>query len=523
MSTQLTTTPPPATAAPGSLTGAAIQGMKWTTMATLATSVLQVGYTAVMARLLTPADFGLVALAAIFMRFGGYFAQMGMEQALIQKATLTTADVRAAFTSAVGLGLFFASLLWLLAPLGGRAFSQPGVVPIIHAMSVGLVLMGIYATSVSLLRRQMRFRTLAIMEVSTFVLSYGGVGVTMAWLGYGAWSLVGTQLCQSLLLLILGYAVTRHSIKPLFSWQVYRPLVQYGGWSSVASFCEYMTGELDKMAISRLWGGAALGLYSRAAMLIALPAYTLTASVTRVALPSFSQVQDDRPRLRGAYLRSVVLTGVLIMPLCLGAAVAAPELVRVMLGPQWMDAVPIFRVICLLYSLSTMNMFAVTVCDATANLTRKLVLTLTHAASLLALFVLLRGFGLVGIALAVLLGEVLRTVFYLILMRQVLTVELTTLARSYVPPLLLGAGVAAAIALVASALRAAMAPLPLVFAAEMLTGAISLPCLILLLPLPALQAEVAYLLGHLNTRAGPVVGPMLAWLHRQLLPTSLPA
>ncbi len=492
-------------------------------MATLATSVLQVGYTAIMARLLTPADFGLVALAAIFMRFGGYFAQMGMEQALIQKATLTPADIRAAFTSAVGLGLFFAGLLWLLAPLGARAFSQPAVVPIIHAMAVGLVLMGIYATSVSLLRRQMRFRTLALMEVSTFLICYGGVGITMAWRGYGAWSLVGTQLSQSMLLLLLGYAVTRHPIKPLFSWQVYRPLVQYGGWSSVASFCEYMTGELDKMAISRLWGGAALGLYSRAAMLIALPAYTLTASVTRVALPSFSQVQHDRPRLRGAYLRSLVLTGVLIMPICLGAAVAAPELVRVMLGPQWMDAVPIFRVICLLYSLSTMNMFAVTVCDATANLPRKLVLTLTHAAAMLALFVLLRGFGLVGIALAVLLGEVLRTAFYLVLMRRILQVELSALARCYVPALILSGGVAATIALVATTLRAAFVPLPLVFVAEMLTGIISLPCLILLLPLPALQAEVVHLLSHLNTRALPVVGPALLWLQRQLQPSTLSA
>jgi hypothetical protein len=164
----------------------------------------------------------------------------------------------------------------------------------------------------------------------------------------------------------------------------------------------------------------------------------------------------------------------------------------------------------------------VTVCDATANLTRKLALTLTHAASLLALFVLLRGFGLVGIALAVLLGEVLRTGFYLVLMRRVLAVQLTTLARCYVPALLLSAGVAGAIAMVASALRAVMAPLPLVFIAELMTGAVTLPCLILLLPLPTLQAEVANLLSHLNTRAVPVVGPALLWLQRQLRPSALP-
>ncbi|GAB2955583.1 hypothetical protein GCM10027048_21770 [Hymenobacter coalescens] len=495
-----------------SLTAAAVHGMKWTTAATLTTSLLQVGYTAVMARLLSPADFGLVALAGILLRFGSYFAQMGMEQAIIQKAELTDRDVRAAFTSSVGLSVVFGGLLVLLAPVGGHLLEQPTVVPVVRALAGGLLLTGLHATAISLLRRHMRFRTLAAVEVTAFLTGYAGVGIVLAWRGYGVWSLVGAQLAQATVLTVLAYAATRHPARLLFHWPTYRPLVHYGGWSSVISFCEYMTGELDKLSISRLWGAAAVGLYSRAWMLIGLPIYTLSSSVARVALPSFSQVQHDRPRLRAAYLRSLVLIGSVIPPICLGAAAAAPEVVRVMLGDKWLEAVPVFRLVCGVYALSMMNMFAATVADATATLTRKFWLTLAHAAALLVLFAALRGFGLLGVALGVLLGEALRTVFYVLLMRRVLEVRPLAVLQCYVPALVLGAGVAASIGGVAWLGAQLHWPLALTFSAELAVGGLTLLVLALLLPLRQLQTEVAWHLGHLRV---PGTDGLQSWLRRR--------
>ncbi|GAB3823445.1 lipopolysaccharide biosynthesis protein [Hymenobacter jeollabukensis] len=497
-----------------SLTKAAVHGVKWTTAATLTTSVLQVGYTAVMARLLSPEAFGLVALAGILLRFGSYFAQMGMEQAIIQKAELTQRDVRAAFTSSVGLSVVFGGLLLLLAPVGGHLLEQPAVVPVVRALSGGLMLVGLYSTAISLLRRQMRFRTLATVEVTAFLVGYAGVGIVLAWRGYGVWSLVGAQLAQAAVLMVLAYAATRHSIRPLFDWATYRPLVHYGGWSSVISFCEYMTGELDKLSISRLWGAAAVGLYSRAWMLIGLPIYTLSSSVARVALPSFSQVQHDRPRLRAAYLRSLVLIGSVIPPICLGAAAAAPEVVRVMLGAKWLEAVPVFRLVCGVFALSMMNMFAATVADATATLSRKFWLTLAHAGALLGLFWLLRGFGLLGVAAGVLLGEVLRTVFYVLLMRRVLDVAPLRVLACYGPAVVLSAGVGLSIAAVAWLGLQAQWPLALRFAAELGAGAVSLAGLALLLPLRELHTEVARHLGHLEV---PGTAGLQSWLRRHEL------
>ncbi|MDU0369157.1 lipopolysaccharide biosynthesis protein [Hymenobacter endophyticus] len=456
------------------LTTAAVHGVKWTTGATITTALLQIGYTATMARLLSPAAFGLVALAGVILRFGSYFAQMGMEQAIIQKAELTRADVRAAFTSSVVLSLVFAALLVAAAPLAASIVQQPEVVPVVRVLAAGLLLTGLNATALSLLRRHMQFRTLAIIEVVSYVLGYGGLGIGLALHGYGVWSLVAATLGQSLLLTILSYLAERHDIRPLFEWETYRPLVAYGSRMSAISFLEFVTGSLDTLLIGRLLGAAALGIYSRGWMLIGLPVYLLTTSVSKVVFPSFSQVQADRPRLRAVYLSSITLVGALVIPICAGAAVAAPEIVRVMLGPDWLAAVPILRVVCAAFALSMVTMFAGVVCDATATLTPKLWLNLLYVVLLTGLFMGLSRYGLLGVAGAVVAGEVLRTVLYLGLMRRVLQVSATDVLSTYVPGLLAGVLVAAGIAGVRELLPPGSVPAAALLLTEILTGGLLL-------------------------------------------------
>ncbi|UOQ70037.1 lipopolysaccharide biosynthesis protein [Hymenobacter cellulosilyticus] len=308
-----------------SLTMTTVQGVKWSTAATILTALMQVGYTAIMARLLTPAAFGVVALANVVLRFGGYFAQMGMEQAIIQKQELTKEDIRAAFTASVVLGVVFGGLLILLAPASVYVFHEPEVVPVAQALALSLVLTGLSATALSLLRRGMQFRTLALVEVSSYIVSYGGVGVSMALNGYGVWSLVAASVAQGLLVGLLAYMVTRHSVVPLLSWEHYQPLWNYGSRISLISFLEFIGSSLDTLIIGRVLGTALLGVYNRAWMLVSLPMYMLTTSVSKVIFPAFSQVQADPVRLRKVYLSSVTLVAAFILPTAAGMMVAAPS------------------------------------------------------------------------------------------------------------------------------------------------------------------------------------------------------
>ncbi|TGE14037.1 lipopolysaccharide biosynthesis protein [Hymenobacter elongatus] len=505
------------------LTTTTLHSMTWTTAATIITSVLQIGYTAVMARMLPPAAFGLVALAGVVLRFGGYFAQMGMAQAIIQKPELTEEDIRAAFTSSALLGGFFTAAMVLGAPLTRFVFDQPEVVPLVRTLALGSFVAGLISTAMSLLRRNMQFRTLAIMDVVAYVLGYGGVGVVLAWQGFGVWSLIWATLSQGMILGVLAYAVTRHSVRLYFSWAHYRPLLSYGARISFTSFLEFITGSLDTMVIGRVLGTALLGIYNRAYMLISLPLYLITNSVAKVIFPAFSQLQANLGKLRAVYLASITLVAAVVLPLGAGMAVAAPELVRSLLGPDWDASVPVLRVMSVPVALSMITMFAGVMCDARAQLNQKIVVNIVTLVALVACFWLLRGYGLLGFAWSLLLNELLRMVLFTYLMNRDLAISYSRQLVTYLPGLWHAAAVGGALALV----RWAIAPLQLpVFVALGLlafTGAIVLAIVMLALPLPLLRHEMHRVLSRLHPTGA--VGRQLNRYMRFLEPSaeSVPA
>ncbi|WP_310392818.1 lipopolysaccharide biosynthesis protein [Hymenobacter sp.] len=465
----------------------ALRGIKWTTAAAVVTAVLQVGYTAVMARLLDPAAFGLVALAGVVLRFGGYFAEMGLGHALVQRPQLSTNDLRATFTGSLLLGGAVAGLFWGLAPLSRLVLDNPAVVPLVRVLALGFVVASLGLTATSVLRRDMRFEVLAKLDVTAYVLAYGGVGLGCAAAGLGVWSLVAASLAQQLLTSVGAYVVVRHPVRLLFGWRHYAALVGYGSRVSLISFLEFLNGNLDTLLIGRLLGPVALGLYNRAFMLLYLPMYFLTNSVAKVAFPAFSQVQQDVPRLRGLYLRSSTLVATLVLPLCAGVAVAAPEMVRVLLGPKWDASAPVLQMLCVAIPLSLTTMFAGIVADARANLRRKVVLNVQFIGLLVGLFWLLRGYGVVGVAGAIGIGEVVRTLLYMRITHQDLAVRYSALFALYLPGLRNALVVGAGILLASAGLRGLGWPVLLVFGLQMLTGALALGALLLRWPPPELR------------------------------------
>lgn len=480
------------------LTAETVDGIKWTVMATAVSCVMQVGYTAVMARLLNPAAFGLMALSGVILRFGEYFARMGMGQAIIQKPDLTEQDVRAAFTSSVLLGAFFAGLLALCAPLAAHIVNQPEVAPVVRVDALCILLGGVNSTAVGLLKRRMRFRALAIFEVSAFAIGYVGLGMVLAWQGFGIWALVGASVGYTVLITLMAYAAERHTVRLLFNWQAYRPLLVYGSRVSAISFIEFITMSLDTVFIGRQLGSVALGIYSRGSMLVRLPVYQLMSSVTKVLFPSFSQVQNDEPRLRAAYLNSLLLVATLVTPVCMGMAVAAPEIVRVLLGAKWLAAVPIVQVISITYIVSIVALFAGVVSDAAAvGMSRKVALNLVCLVALAALLAVSGRYGLLSVAWALVGAELLRAVLYSGLMWRVVRAAPSDIVRAYGPGLLAGIVAAIAIGLVRYGLLALGTPALAILAAEMLAGAAALAGVVLVSPPAPLRLVLRAVLTRL--------------------------
>lgn len=487
----------PTSSSSSPLSAVAIRGIKWTTAVAITTALLQVGYTSIMARLLDPGAFGLVALAAVVLRFGSYFASMGLDRALVQRAQLGPYDVRATFTAALFIGVGVTGLFWLLAPLSLFVLKNPAVVPLVRVLSLGFVASAAGLTAASLLRREMRFAVLAKIEITAFVVSYGLVGLGSAWAGAGVWSLIAANVSQQLFYSIGTYTAVRHSIRPVRGWHHYKALIGYGSQVSLISFQEFLIGSLDTLLVGRRLGLVALGFYNRAYMLIYLPMYFLTDSVGKVAFPAFSQVQQDLPRLRELYQRSATLVATLVLPICAGVAVAAPEMVRVMLGPKWHASAPVLQALCLAIPLAMTNTFAVIVADVRANLRHKFILNVQFSLLLAGLFWLLRNHGIVGVGLAVGLGEVGRTLLYMRLTSKDIGIGYTCLLALYLPGLRNALGVGAGILVVSAGVRQLGWPVFVVFGLQMLAGALALVTLLLCWPPPELRPSLSQALRRL--------------------------
>jgi lipopolysaccharide exporter len=478
------------------LASKAVSGLKWSSAGTLANAVMQIGYTSAMARLLAPEAFGLVALSAVILRFGYYFANLGLNQAIIQKEELTTENIRAAFTSSALLGIVFTVLAWFLAPYATLIFDMPEVVPIVRVMSLAFVIGGFSATATSLLQRNMRFKELSIVETSSYVVSYLGIGILLAWLDYGVWSLVYASLLQAALVALGAYVMSRHNVLPVVRWEAYRALLAYGSKMSVIGFFEFIYTELATLLIGRVLGAYKLGIYNRAFMLVNLPMYNLTRTVSRVVFPSFSQLQSDTEKLVKVYLSSTTLLATLIIPVCLGIMVAAPEIVYLVLGDQWGEAIPVLQVLSLAIPLSFITMFAGIVCDAKAVLNWKIVITITLIIIISGLFYLLQDYGLVGFGFALLISEFVRIGMYQTLMRKILEISYWKQLRVYLPSLLIGAAVSIAVYLASTLLRSLDIPLIAILIAQMIIGAVIFLVMVVLFPHPALKEQLHMILSR---------------------------
>jgi lipopolysaccharide exporter len=448
--------------------------------------------TAVLARLLTPTAFGLIALAALFLRFIDHFAKAGITQALVQKETLSRLDIRAGFTLSAGLGVAFAALAVVAAPLAGDFARDPELVPVLRWLALGMALNGFGAPAVALLRRQLRFKPLALIEIAAYAIGYIVVGLAMALSGAGVYALVGAMLTQTATKAAGTYAMVRHPLLPTLQRKALGAILSFGARVSVVTFLEFLRSNLDTLAVGRWAGASQLGLYNRANLLADLPAYHLSSGLSKVLFPSFSAIQLEHRRLREAYLSAVGLTAAIILPLNAGMAVAAREIVLVVLGPQWTGSIQVMPWLLLASSIAMTGHFAGIVAEAQAALNGKILVAAASTTTLVALLFAARDRPLSAYGAALAATALVSHLGYVGLLTRTLGTTYRVLLRPYWPAILGAAMVAAAIAAGRALLLLAVdAEALLVLAVETVIGAVTLALLFRFGPLRAFRAELA--------------------------------
>jgi O-antigen/teichoic acid export membrane protein len=330
-----------------SLAHRTLGGMAWAAFGNGAVAVLKAVVLILLTRLLSPTDFGLVSAALVVINFSLNFSQLGLGPALVQRPALEPRHISTAVLASTGFGLLTAAAIWSAAPLVAQFFHMPQLEPVVRSLALVFPIAGIATAPESLLQRELRFRAIANRDVLAYGLGYGVVGVGLALLGFGVWSLVAAQIAQ----VVLRTAILLLVSPPLFqarpSWRSFRELIDYGFGQSIARVGVILANQLDNLVVGRWLGAVALGQYSRAYQLMSLPTSLIGDVLDKVLFPTMARVQHDVRRLGAAYLQGTAFLALITLPAGVAAAVLAPDLVPVLFGSRWEALVPPFQVLAL--------------------------------------------------------------------------------------------------------------------------------------------------------------------------------
>lgn len=329
------------------LTAASVSGGAWRAASTFGGAALQFGVAIVLARLLTPSDFGTVTLVAVVVGIANLLAFLGVGPALVRRKALTADYVATAWTLSLIAGVLGCVAIALLAPLLADLVGDASTRIVFLAVSPILVLTGLRTCSMSLLRRHMRFRALMVVDLVSYGLGYCLVAVVTALLGWGVWALVAGMLAQGALAGVIAYAYERHSLRMRLTRAAARDIVDFGGGVTASGLANYVALNGDNFIIGRTLGAGAVGLYNRAYMLMNLPVTYGALVLSQVLLPAFSRAQDDRERVSRGYLSSLYLVFTGATPMMMFMLVAAPYLIRTLFGPQWEASIAPLQVFAL--------------------------------------------------------------------------------------------------------------------------------------------------------------------------------
>ena len=448
-----------------------LSGLGWSTLATVVSGLCQLVFMALLARLLDPGVFGLMAMAGLTLRFAGYFSQLGFAQALIQRGTLEASDTTAALVMATGLGSVLYAVMVLAAPLCATAFRSVDLPPLIDVLGVSLVLGPIGGLPLALLRRQGRFKRVNAIEVVAFVVGYGGVGVGCALLGFGVWSLVVSTLSQQAILLALGFASQRYPLCWPVPREAYARLWRFGSRYSLIGLLEFLGGNIETLFVGRLLGKSELGLFNRAGTLTNLPVELGVNAVNKVLFPALSKLQGDPTRMADGFQMLLLSVGLFSAAMACGIAAGAADIVILLLGAKWAGIAPIVSLLALAVPPTFMFVACGITLDSLAALGPKLRLQALALGVKLALLWALMQWRLEGAAYAVLLTECLRLALGLRLVGRLLTVPLLRLGQVCLVSVGVGGAVGCAVAATLAIASAAGLPLLARVSLEALAGA----------------------------------------------------
>jgi teichuronic acid exporter len=332
-----------------------LASLVWLGSASLFGQIVSWLSTLVVIRLLSPDDYGLIVMAMLPITFLLVVGDLGLGVVVVQAPALGQPQLRALFGASLVTHVLAAVLVFVAAPLVATFFGEPQLVPLVRALSLCFVFVGVYALPQALIARALQFDRKAKGD-SLAALASSIVAVALATGGGGPWALVGAALVAHAF-----RAVAFQILHPCFFLRLpglaeLRGSVRFAGWVTVDRALWFGYTNLDVAIAGRVLGGAVLGVYSVAVSLASIPLDKVMPVVNEISLSAFSRIQNDRERVRRGMLRALETVGLVAFPAFLGLAAVAPEVVDVFLGERWNGAVLPLQILCLVFPFRALGL-----------------------------------------------------------------------------------------------------------------------------------------------------------------------
>ena len=331
---------------PESLKKKTVQGVAWTSLNQILNIGLGFVIGVILARLLSPSDYGLLAMIAVFNAIAFSFLDSGFSSALVRKPDLTEDDNTTAFFFNLAAGCVLFGIIWLIAPWVSVFYDTPILTPLLRAEGSLLIVSAFKIVQNTQLTRALNFKAKMIIRVVASV--FGGVaGIIAAYSGLGVWALVTMHVTDAVVSLILLWIISPWRPRGKWSRKSFNYLWGFGSKLLASGLLDTVYSNIYPIVIGKFYSVADLGQYSRAKQYADLPSHSLTGVIQQVTFPVLSHIQEDDQRLGNNYRRMLRFTVFIVFPIMIGMAVLASPLVIALVTDKWEQCVPYLQIICL--------------------------------------------------------------------------------------------------------------------------------------------------------------------------------
>jgi O-antigen/teichoic acid export membrane protein len=328
-----------------SKTKSGIIGLSWMFFGNIINTVVQVLIIAILSRLLTPSEFGVMSIILLFVNFSDIFTQMGIGSAIVQLDNLTKKHISLSYALSLVLGSLIGVLFYFLAPYIGQFFNLTNLDEPIRFFAFLFPIKSLMGISYSILQRNLEFPKITKLTTISYFLGYGLVSIVLAYMDYGLWALIYGQLAM---LLINFFLVTLY-VKPSFTFnaskKVYKDILVFGSGFTIDSSFNFIAENSDNIIVGKFLGEASLGVYSKAFQFLSIPASFFGKLYDKVLFPVLSSIQNDSKKLTSFYIFSISFCLMILFPVSLMLMFNAKLLVSILLGDQWMAVIPPFQIL----------------------------------------------------------------------------------------------------------------------------------------------------------------------------------